>query len=337
MQNVREDYIVIAETAFSHEGNLDYLMHQVDIAAEGGADCIKFQVFLDKESYYAPHHSASDRIGTMMFSKEEWERIFLYASEKKLRILVLPLNVESFRFSRQLEKFIYAYEIHSVCFNEWLLLENMKETSRLIVLGVGGHLPQEIAYALRLLQRDRDAKKVVLMYGFQSFPTDSETLDLGKLQLLKDTFRCTVGYTDHSAFDDRGFSALINYGYILGARWFEKHVVVDPGVQRVDFESAVGADGLRMMRSEIDHLRKILGNGNIFNLNDAEFTYRNRGKQVAAQRDLPVGHILCAEDIGFFVTEEIGDFDQMRYSELLGRRLTRDMKKGEPFRFGGME
>jgi len=336
MQNMPEDYMLIAETAFSHEGDFGYLISQVDAAVEGGADCIKFQVFLDQKSYYAPSHPALRHIGNMIFSRQEWERIFMYASEKKLRILVLPLNVESFRFSFRFEELIYGYEIHSVCFNELSLLENMKETSRFIVLGVGGRLPQEINYALRHLQRDA-SEKVILMYGFQSFPTDYRTLNLAKIQRLKDTFNCTMGYADHSSFEDNSFCDFTNVAYLLGSRWFEKHVIVEPGKKRVDFESAVGADGLRKMRHEIDRLKITLGDSNIFHLNDAELTYRSRGKKVAAQRDLLSGHILCAEDIGFYVTEEAGDFDQIKYAELLGRRLRRDMKKGEPFRFGGME
>lgn len=335
MQSAPEDYIIVAETAFSHEGDFCYLRSQVDAAVAGGADCIKFQVFLNKESYYAPCHPSLERIDPMMFSEAEWERIFLYASGRKIRILVLPLNVESLRFARQFDEIIHGYEIHSVCFNEWPLLKIMRETSRNIILGVGGRLPQEIDYVLRILQKS--AEKVVLMSGFQSFPTDCRTLNLGKLLCFRDTFRCIMGYADHSSFDDGKFTNYVNYAYLLGARWFEKHVVPDPGVKRVDFESAVGVEGLRVMRNELDTMKTILGDGNIFHLNDAELLYRNREKQLAAKRDLPVGHVLCKEDIGFFVTERAGDIDQGRYPELLGRRLTRPMKKGEPFRLGGME
>lgn len=335
MQNASEDYVIVAETAFSHEGDFGYLRSQVDAAAEGGADCVKFQVFLDKESYYAPKHPALERIGSMMFSEKEWERIFIHALEKKLHVLILPLNVESLQFAFQFDKIIYGYEIHSVCFNEWLLLKKMKETSRYIILGIGGRLPQEIDNTLKILQRNTE--KVVLMYGFQSFPTDYRTLNLGKLQCLRDAFLCMMGYADHSAYNDRKFTACTNYAYLFGVRWFEKHVVVEPGVKRVDFESAVGVDGLRAMRNELETLKKMLGDGNIFHLNDAELLYRNRGKKLAARKDLPIGHVLCEEDIGFFITEESGDIEQSRYTELLGRRLTRQMQQGDPFRFGGME
>ena len=59
----------------------------------------------------------------------------------------------------------------------------------------------EIAYAVDFL-RSKGKNEIVLMYGFQTYPTNYADINLSKMLKIRDIFNLPVGYADHTAFDD---------------------------------------------------------------------------------------------------------------------------------------
>ena len=90
---------IIAETAFSHEGDEGYLLAQVDAAADGMADYVKLQVLLDPENYTTPTNPALTTLRQWTFSESTWKSVFAKARSIGLGIAVLPLTVASLDFS----------------------------------------------------------------------------------------------------------------------------------------------------------------------------------------------------------------------------------------------
>jgi len=68
------DFKIIAETAFSHEGDYNYLLSQIDAAVTGNADYVKFQVLLDPAGYFSSKIAINDS-KKHLFSEEEWQKI----------------------------------------------------------------------------------------------------------------------------------------------------------------------------------------------------------------------------------------------------------------------
>lgn len=86
---IKKDTIyLIAETAFSHEGSLEYLRQQIDKAEEADVNAIKFQIMLQAEESYASEVIASSEVFQWKYTEEEWKEIILYAREKGLQIVV---------------------------------------------------------------------------------------------------------------------------------------------------------------------------------------------------------------------------------------------------------
>lgn len=322
---------IIAETAFSHEGDFDYLVKQVKAAKAGEVDFVKFQVFLDKNEYCVENHPAYNILDKWMLSKEKWVDIFNLAKSLGLKIVVLPLNKPSLEFCEKYQHLIDIYEIHSVCFNEVPLLNELKNSSKTIILGIGGRLPHEIDFAEKLLEAAKD--RLVLMYGFQSFPTDSAQLNLSKVKKFSELFNCKIGYADHSHYESDLFIQLNAAAYFLGARVFEKHIVLEKGTKRVDYESGINSNDFRRMREEIEKIVTILGDGDIFTLNEKERGYKNREKKIVFTRDILRNSILTMEDLTYKITEEYSDFEQMDMNKLIGKKTNIDCKNNETVKF----
>ena len=96
-----------------------------------------------------------------------------------------------------------------------------------MILGVGGRTIEDIDFALKEMSNlNPDIKsRIILMYGFQSFPTDYEKLNLSKLSNLKEEYNCVLGYADHTSFSEIKIgNEIVKYAYLVGARLIEKHI-----------------------------------------------------------------------------------------------------------------
>jgi sialic acid synthase SpsE len=317
----------VAETAFAHEGDFNYLINQINLSAQAKADYIKFQVFLNKEEYFTDKHPALEKISSFMFNERQWLEIFKLSNKLGLKVLALPLNVSSLLFCEKHDQFIDIYEVHSVCFNEYALLSALSKTDKRVVLGVGGRLPQEIAKAKEILKKPE--KDIILMYGFQSFPTDKVKLNLQKISQLKKVFNNEIGYADHTSFECNDFHFLNNIALSLGATLFEKHIAVEKGKERTDYETAISVDDFIEMTNQLNSTNLMLGNNDIFALNDKEILYKNREKQIVASRDIKASEKLTLDNLTFKVSEEKSDFEQIQFEDLLALKAQVDIKKNQ--------
>lgn len=318
---------IIAETAFSHEGNFDYLVDQINRAHLANVDFIKFQVFLNAEEYMVSNHPSIDLVKRWMFTEEQWEKAFKIAKEKKLRILALPLNETSAKFCYKNDYYIDLYEIHSVCFKDDEIINVLKKTNKKIVFGVGGRKIHEIKRLIKLLNKAED--QIILMFGFQSFPTDSNKLNLGKMKNLLEEFSCELGYADHSSYQDYKFYNLNAYAFFLGSRYFEKHIVLNKGEERIDFETGIETDDFIIMRKKLIELESVFGNSNMDDLNDKELNYRMREKVPVYAKDIKKGSVLSEDCVAFKIAPDIVDeFDYFK-EDIVGSILLENVKRNQ--------
>ncbi|MFW9972732.1 MAG: N-acetylneuraminate synthase family protein [Candidatus Odinarchaeota archaeon] len=328
---MNKNFKIIAETAFSHEGNFKYLMSQIEEAKKGQVDFIKFQVLIDEEGLCTKNHDSFKNINNWIIEKDKWLKALLFAKKQNLKAIVLPLTLNSLEFLNKHENLIYAYEIHSICLNEIHLLNMLYHTAKKIILGIGGQLPSDIKYALDTL--DIHKNKIILMYGFQSFPTKTSKINLNKIKSFSNMFHCHMGYADHTKFNDSIFYNLIEYAYILKARFFEKHIVLEKGEKRVDYESAITANEFIEMRKRINRLINIIGDGDILNLNIKEINYRNRKKQIVAASNIKKNRIINLKNLAYKLTTEKSDFEQKEIHKIIGRKCHRSLSKDESIKY----
>jgi len=321
-------YKIIAETAFSHEGDFNYLMNQIEEASQGDVDFIKFQVFINSNQSYVSEQTIKI-VEKWMFSEEQWIKAFRYAQKLGIKVIALPLNLSSLQFCLNNEDLISMYEIHSVCFCEEHFIDELKVTQKDIVLGVGGRYPNEIDYVIKKLSNN----KIILMLGFQSFPTDYNLIGLERIKTLQNLYNCEIGLADHTSFDDEYYHNLNDLAFSLGADYFEKHIVIKKGQKRIDFESAISSLDFLKMRKRLELTRKILGDGNLFYLNEKELKYRDREKQLVYSSNFEKGYKLLKNDLFYKITDKKSDYEQIDLNKLIGYTLKVDVVKNQNVKF----
>jgi N,N'-diacetyllegionaminate synthase len=305
------------ETAFHHEGDINYIKKLIASSSTSGVDGIKFQVLTKPSDFISSKHSSFVTLGKYCFSLKEWEDIFEYTLNKGLDIIMMPLNLESFQL---LNKFKVKYlDIHSVSFYDTILLEEIKKTELNIILGVGGRKLEEIKEKELFFKE----KLKVLMVGFQSFPSKLEKVKIGKIKYLKEFFpRLEIGYADHSSYDNE-FAVLSNdYARLLGATFFEKHITIAEGVERVDAASAVGTEKITAVKKRIDFIEKyvLTNEQDSFIFDKTETVYRNRQLRCVVNKDILTDSILQAHDISLKMVDNQEEF-YSRVEDVIGRKI----------------
>lgn len=296
-------YKLIAETAFNHEGDFDYMIALVDAASYAGCNGIKFQLLLDLNSYMVKKHPNYEIAKNWLFTEDQWFRIIDYASKKELELILMPCEHEACKFIEKLELSSFYLDIHTVCFFDQEIWQSIKKMDKSVILSTGGITIEELSGAISYFI----GQKVTLMMGFQAFPSSLLDVKLNRIALLKKIYPYhKIGYADHCHFKDDNAIRALEYAYILGARLFEKHITLEEGKNRVDYESAVGIDKLFLIKEKLNYLSEILPDHNINTLmhSNEEITYRNRQKKVVAKSDLYPGEIITDRSVTLKVTPE---------------------------------
>ena len=215
----RNPFYIYAETAFSHEGNLDYLYRLVDQVSLAQADGIKFQILMDPDESYTPEVRNGNDVLTWIFDADEWKKLLSYAHEKALDVVLLPIDLKATKFCAENTALYDFLEIHSINFNCRPLLEMADKIDKLLILGTGGRNLSDIEYALQILNRAYLEKRIIMMHGFQAFPSKKEDLRLGRIGKYQQLFDVKVGYADHTAHNSDDIT-MFQFAYLNGARIF---------------------------------------------------------------------------------------------------------------------
>ena len=329
---------IIGETAYIHEGDFNYLRKMIDAIAKIGLNAVKFHILLEPESYFQKKHPLVKEIGKWMLTRKEWDRLIERAAMKGLDIIMLCDDVASVEFIFGRYPPVNAIEIHATGLNDIFLLEAASKFKGRVMLGVGGSTVDEIEYAVNYL-RTRGKEDLVLMYGFQSYPTDYKEINLSKMAKLRDIFHLPVGYADHTAQDDPNNEIISVMAAAMGFNILEKHFALVQGEERVDYHAGVGPAAMSRIKSLMEIALQVYGTGKI-DMSVPEKNYGNTGpmkKALVARKRIKKGETISLDNVWFKRTTEETPVRQMELVKMLGRKASRDIKEDELIDFGKIE
>ena len=245
---------VIAEMANSHEGDIQTAKKIVEAASKAKADAIKFQKFTADE-LAEPNHEYYNLYKRLEMSFKEWKELINFTKSQKLKVFVDIFGLES---AKQISKLnIDGYKIHSADISNPQILEFLSSVNKPVLLSVAGCFPNEIDNALTIIKKT--PKEIVLMHGFQGYPTQIGDLNLSRIQSLKTKFGLPVGVMDHVAGNSQMALLIPLFGTSLGAVVIEKHLTLDRSKKGLDYYSALNPEEFKKMVSLLRITEKCLG------------------------------------------------------------------------------
>jgi N,N'-diacetyllegionaminate synthase len=320
---------LIAETALHHEGDYEFMKNLVsEIATKTNADIIKMHITLDMDEYMDPGHEVYEMVKPWLFSKTQWRELVVIVRnhDKELMLLLNDNKAIEFGLSFNPE----YVEIHSVCLNDVFMLNELKRglhQSTKMVFGVGGTSIDEIDYAINYLGHSN----VLLMFGFQNYPTVYEDVNLNKIRKIMKLFdNFEYGYADHTAWDSEHNELVTLLGAASGMSYIEKHVTTCYGEERVDWPAAISIDMFNNLHKKVKVLDELNGDG-VLSMNKSELSYSVFGpmkKAAVLKTDVLKGDILTLDMIKFTRTKEVSDMSQVDVVRSIGKKINKNLELG---------
>ena len=259
---------IIAEAGVNHNGSIDIAKKLIDVAAETGADAVKFQTFkaenvvsrfAAKAEYQKKTTDADesqfDMIKRLELNEDAHKELMDYGRDKGIIFLSTPFDLESIDLLNNL-----GIEIFKIPSGEITNLPYLRKIGRLkkkVILSTGMADLGEIGNAINVLTEYGTRKDdITVLHCNTEYPTPFEDVNLSAMLTIRDAFKVKVGYSDHTPGIEATVAAVA-----LGATVIEKHFTIDKNMKGPDHKASLEPDELKAMVHAIRNIEKALGNG----------------------------------------------------------------------------
>jgi len=326
-----EPTFVIAEAGSNHNGDLELAKELVDVAADAGADAVKFQTFRAEDLYVedsgAVDYLNDDRsiyeiIESMEMPYDWIPELHEYCRDRGIFFMSTPFDERS---ADELEEYVPAWKVASYTSSHHPFLRYLADTDKPIIMSTGAHEMDEIEESVEVLE-DAGADELVLLQCVAAYPTPLEDINVRVLETLRDEFETPTGLSDHTLDPMTAPSAAV----ALGASVVEKHFTLDKTMEGPDHEFALEPDQVDRMVKAIRNTESSLGSGNKSVLDVEGELYDKARRRIHA-----ISHIKRGEEFTQDNTEVLrgGDKDPglhpKFYPDLVGKTAAREIEKGQ--------
>ena len=321
--------LIIAEAGVNHNGDLLLAKQLIDVAAEAGADYVKFQTFsadrivsqsASKAEYQQQVTDASETQYEMLkrleLSNEMHLELIKHCEEQSIKFLSTGFDVESVDLLVELG--IDLIKIPSGEINNLPYLRYIGSLGLPVILSTGMSTMDEIGNALTVLEGSGLSRsQVTVLHCTTEYPTPMVEVNLRALNSINKTFGVIVGYSDHTVGIEVSIAAVA-----LGASVIEKHFTLDRSLPGPDHKASLEPNELIAMVKAIRNIEDSLGSGikepalsEIKNLRIAR-------KSIMAKQQIAKGEILSTTNL---IVKRPGDgISPMHWDLLVGQIASRD-------------
>lgn len=325
---------IIAEAGVNHNGSLEIAKALIDVAAQSGADAVKFQTFkadklvsktAQKASYQKQTTDADESQYAMIKKLELDERahheLIDYCAQKNILFLSTPFDHESIDLLADLGMEIF--KIPSGEITNLPYLRHIGSLQKEVILSTGMATLDEIDAALHVLNTAGTAKeRITVLHATTEYPCPMDEVNLRAMQTIRDTFDIRVGYSDHT----RGIEIPIAAA-AMGASVIEKHFTLDREMEGPDHKASLEPDELIAMVRSIRNIEKALGDG-IKRPSPSELkNIPIARKSIVASRAIAEGERLSEENIT--IKRPGNGISPMRYDEIIGAVASKNYDEDE--------
>lgn len=296
-----EPCFVIAEAGSNHNRDFALAQKLIAVAAEAGADSVKFQIFTADKIYskktpkmsYLKEKQLTQESETVydLIKKLELPREWLpdlqaYSEEKGIIFSATPFDLEAVDLLAKLD--VPFYKVASFEITHLPLLRHISRTGKPIILSTGMANLADIERALEVIQQ-AGSSEVILLHCAINYPPAYEDIHLRAIATLRRAFEVPVGFSDHTLDNVCPIAAVA-----LGACVIEKHYTTDRALPGPDHPFAMDPPQLREMIAAIRKTEKALGRSlKRHTAAEAELHQLARRSLVAAC-DIPAGTAITA-------------------------------------------
>jgi N,N'-diacetyllegionaminate synthase len=321
--------LIIAEAGVNHNGDITQAKRLVDIAAECGADLVKFQMFdannlatknAPKADYQIHATNSSESQQTMLsklaLTEDMIKELFAYSEGKNIGIFATGFDILSVKTLIKLGQ--DRFKIPSGEITNLPLLRYVGQQNEQVFLSTGMCELAEVEFAIKILINSGTRKeKITVLHCTSAYPAPMIDINLNAMQTMQKAFNVSVGYSDHSQGIEVAIAAVA-----LGASVIEKHFTIDKNLPGPDHKASLEPAELRSMITGIRNIEEARGNG-IKRVMPSEISNQLIArKSIVTKVNIKKGEIFSYENL---TTKRPGTgVSPLKIDEIIGTKSDRD-------------
>ncbi len=320
--DTKDRVFIIAEIGNNHEGSYTLAEEMIGLAAEAGADAVKFQTIIPERLVSLQQEERIHQLKKFQLSYNEFGKLAKVAKNQNVIFLSTPFDIDSAMFLNEL---VPAYKVSSGDNDFFPLIEMIANTGKPIIMSTGlvniGEVKKSVKFIKNIWDDQNIDQELALLHCVSSYPTPLENANLLAIRELEN-IAGIVGYSDHTL----GIDAAI-LSVAVGARIIEKHFTIDNNYSDFhDHKLSANPVDFKQMVDKIRFAEKTLGDG-IKKPSPEELVNREKiRRSIVAKHDLPAGHMIVIDDLDW--VRPSGGIKPGLEDLLVGKKLKLAIKKG---------
>ena len=318
---------LIAEIGGNHEGDFDTAVRLTELACASGVDAVKFQIYtgdtLVSEVETPDRHAHFKRFE---LTPDQYVSLAHQCADRGVIFVASVWDTSALDW---IDPYIPFYKIGSGDLTAFPLLKQIARLGKPMMLSTGlatlDEIREPVDYLRSIDARYEEREYLSLLQCTSMYPIPDEEANLSVIPLLREEFGTTVGYSDHTVGSEAAEVAVA-----MGAEVLELHFTdTREGKKFRDHKVSFTVEEIQSLIGRIARTKTLLGSpvkkptqSEI----DSHHTVTFR-RAVYPSRDLPKGTVLAADDLT--VLRPNHGIDARSYDEVLGRRLSRSVKRHE--------
>ena len=265
---MNQKVVIIAEAGVNHNGSIETAKQLINVAADAGADFVKFQTFradslvikeADKANYQKKltqkDESHFEMIRRLELDKSAHEELISYCIQKNIQFLSTAFDIESVNLLSELD--IKIYKIPSGEITNLPYLRHIGGLGKPVIMSTGMATLDEVKAAMDvLIDAGLEKNDLTILHCNTEYPTPMSNVNITAMITMKDELKVKVGYSDHTLGIEISIAAVA-----MGANVIEKHFTLDRTLPGPDHAASLEPEELRSMVQAIRNIEKALGDG----------------------------------------------------------------------------
>ena len=325
---------IIAEAGVNHNGDIALAYKLCDAAKSAGVDAIKFQTWktekiVTRQAQLATYQEANvskknetqfDMLKNLELSYEQFKIIKKHCDKIGIQFISTPDEEDSLEFLCELG--MPFLKIGSGEVTNLSYLRKIGSKHEDVILSTGMSYLSDVDVAYRTLI-EYGAKSVSLLHCTTNYPCPKNEVNLRAMLTLKDSFKCRVGYSDHTMGIEVPIAAVA-----MGAEIIEKHFTLDKTMDGPDHKASLEPQELKAMVTGIRNIELALGDG-IKRPNPSEKNISSVVlKRIVADSSIKRGEIISEDKLA--LKRSSNGITANMWDLVIGRISTRDYNIDDP-------
>jgi N-acetylneuraminate synthase len=253
---------IVAEIGINHNGDLSICKDLIDAAVVAGCDAVKFQKRDIDEVYTSEFLSSlrdspwgntqrDQKLG-IEFSEDDYKEIDSYCNSKGIDWFASAWDLNSQNFLRKFDTKFNKIASAMIVYED--LLNMVAEEGKHTFISTGMCAYDDIDKAIKIFTHHNCSFE--LMHTVSTYPMKDQHANLKLISVLKNKYKCNVGYSGHEVGLAVSFAAAAQ-----GITSLERHITISRSMYGSDQSASIEPEALRRLVGGVRKIELAMGDG----------------------------------------------------------------------------